>query len=139
MTTTLDHYHYQASIDTRWHDNDIYGHVNNVVYYSYFDSTINRYLINHAGLDIHQGDVIGFVVSSQCEFHAPVAYPACLIVGLGVIRLGRSSVTYQLGLFDADGAHKATGQVVHVFVDRATQKACEMPALLRSGLEKLKL
>jgi acyl-CoA thioester hydrolase len=131
-----DAYPYQAPITTRWMDNDIYGHVNNVTYYSYFDSTANRYLIEH-GLDIHTGDVIGLVVESHCQFHAPVAYPAELVAGLRVDRLGNRAVTYGLAIFDGGELAAAHGYVVHVFVDRATRAAVPIPETLRDALARI--
>lgn len=134
--TRRDFAHFQ-SLSTRWADNDIYGHVNNVTYYAYFDSTVNTYLIN-AGLDIHQGDTVAFVVSSQCQYLAPVSFPDPLEIGLSVARLGNSSVTYQLGVFlNGDEKLCAHGQFVHVFVDRKTQKPVPIPAHLRAALTRL--
>ena len=95
--------HFQP-ITTRWHDNDIYGHVNNVVYYSYFDSAVNAYLIARGGLDIHEGEVVGFVVSSSCDYFASIAFPDVLEVGLRVGKLGNSSVQYELAIFKAGEA-----------------------------------
>ncbi|MCR8916081.1 acyl-CoA thioesterase [Marinobacter panjinensis] len=125
-------------ITTRWMDNDIYGHVNNVTYYSYFDTTINRYLIEVGGLDINNAPVVGYVVNSNCQFKKPVAYPDALEAGLRVIRIGNSSVTYELGLFrngDVDPA--ALGQVVHVFVDREQNRAAAIPQTIREALERI--
>lgn len=123
-------------VSTRWMDNDVYGHVNNVTYYSYFDSTINRYLIEEGGLDIHKAPVVGFVVSSSCQFRRPVAYPDALSVGLRVLKLGNSSVTYELGIFrESDSEASAVGQVVHVFVDRAENRSVSIPAPIRRCLE----
>lgn len=123
-------------VSTRWMDNDVYGHVNNVTYYSYFDSTINRYLIEEGGLDIHKAPVVGFVVSSSCQFRRPVAYPDALSVGLRVLKLGNSSVTYELGIFrESDSEASAVGQVVHVFVDREENRSVSIPAPIRSCLE----
>ncbi|MBW7471270.1 acyl-CoA thioesterase [Marinobacter sp. F4218] len=119
-------------------DNDIYGHVNNVTYYSYFDTTINRYLIEVGGLDINNAPVVGYVVNSNCQFKKPVAYPDSLEAGLRVIRIGNSSVTYELGLFrngDVDPA--ALGQVVHVFVDREKNHAVAIPGSIRGALERI--
>ncbi len=123
-------------VSTRWMDNDVYGHVNNVTYYSYFDSTINRYLIEEGGLDIHKAPVVGFVVSSSCQFRRPVAYPDALSVGLRVLKLGNSSVTYELGIFrESDSEASAIGQVVHVFVDRDENRSVSIPAPIRRCLE----
>jgi len=126
------------SIPTRWMDNDVYGHVNNVQYYSYFDTVINEYLIRAGGLDIHGGDVIGVCAESQCTYRAALAFPSVVNAGLRVARLGRSSVTYELALFDGDAeAPAATGTFVHVFVHRATRRPVEIPAALRAALERL--
>jgi acyl-CoA thioester hydrolase len=129
--------HHQA-ISTRWTDNDIYGHVNNAIYYQYFDSVINAYLIDAGGLDIQGGPVVGFIVSSSCDFFAPVAYPAQLDVGVSVVKLGRSSVTYRIGLF-VQGQNEACacGSMVHVFVDSLSQRPVEMPPVLRAALQRL--
>ncbi len=122
---------------TRWRDNDIYGHINNVVYYSYFDSTINRYLIEQGGLDIHDGEHIAYVVSSGCDYLEAAAYPDSLSVGMKVDKLGNSSVRYGLALFGAAGPAKATGFVVHVFVNRESGRPVPIPERLRAALEKL--
>ncbi len=125
-------------IDTRWSDNDIYGHVNNVTYYAYFDSAANRYLIEEGGLDINDGSVVGYVVSSGCDYHAPVAYPEGLEAGLRVDRLGGSSVQYGIAIFrrgEEDAA--AHGHFVHVFVERAANRSVAVPTGLRAALEKI--
>ncbi len=125
-------------VSTRWADNDIYGHVNNVVYYAWFDSAVNRYLIEEGGLDIAGGDVVGFVVSSGCEYLAPVTYPEPIEVGIRVDRLGNSSVRYGVAVFRAgEDAACAHGHFVHVFVERATNRAVAMPGGLRGALERL--
>ncbi len=134
-------YRHFTAITTRWMDNDVYGHVNNVTYYSYFDTAANAYLIAH-GLDVHAAPVIALVVESACQFHAPVAYPTPLRAGLRVDRLGLRSVTYGLAIFTATGAITddaavAHGHVVHVFVDRITRTPAPIPALLRAALERL--
>ena len=113
-----DAFAHHQRLTTRWTDNDIYGHVNNAIYYQYFDSVINAYLIAAGGLNIHGGAVVGFIVSSSCDFFAPVAYPAELEVGVAVSKLGRTSVTYHTGLFVSGSADAcACGSMVHVFVD----------------------
>ena len=132
-----DAYRHFVPITTRWMDNDVYGHVNNVTYYSYFDTAANAYLIAN-GLDIHAAPVIGLVVESACRYHAPVAYPTPLRAGLRVDRLGRRAVTYGLAIFvEGDDAAIADGHLVHVFVDRATRTPVEIPAPLRAALERL--
>lgn len=125
-------------ITTRWMDNDIYGHVNNVTYYSYFDSAVNRYLIEEGGLDIHNAPIVGFVVNSSCNYRKPIAYPDSIEAGLRVIKLGNSSVTYGVGIFREDEAEAcAFGDFVHVFVNRAENRSVPIPQQIRTALEKL--
>ncbi|NUU35950.1 thioesterase family protein [Pseudomonas sp. C2B4] len=132
-----DFRHFQ-SITTRWHDNDLYGHVNNVVYYSYFDSAVNTYLIESGGLDIHQGNVIAYVVSSSCDYFASIAFPEPIEVGLAVSKLGNSSVHYSLGIFKAGEPQAcAAGRFVHVFVERASHRPVPIPQALRAALSEL--
>lgn len=125
-------------INTRWSDNDIYGHINNVIYYSYFDTAVNRYLIEAGGLDIKDGGIIGFVVNSGCEYHAPISYPELIEAGVRVDRLGNSSVQYGIAIFkqglDQAVAH---GHFVHVFVDRETNKSVSIPTSLRAALQRI--
>ncbi len=125
-------------ITTRWSDNDLYGHVNNVTYYSYFDTVANRYLIEAGGLDIHRAQVIGVVVESHCNYHSAVAYPQNLEAGLRVDKLGTRSVTYGIGIFEA-GAQQASanGHFVHVFVERANNTPAPVPDAIRRALEKI--
>ena len=121
-------------------DNDVYGHVNNVVYYSYFDTVINEYLIRIGGLDIHDGRVVGYCVESQCKFHAPLAFPETITACLRVAHLGTSSVRYEIALFrHGDDAPAATGYFIHVFVDRSENKPTAIPTSLRVCLEPLKV
>jgi acyl-CoA thioester hydrolase len=130
-------------VHTRWGDNDVYGHVNNAVYYQYFDSVINVYLIEQGGLDIHHADVVGLVVRSECDYFAPVAYPGDVTVGLGVERLGNSSVTYRLGLFQGEVADDtpvcAVARMVHVFTDMRTHRPVPLPAGIRAALARLQM
>lgn len=127
-------------ITTRWMDNDIYGHVNNVTYYSYFDSAVNRYLIEKGGLDIHNAPVVGYVVNSSCNYLSPIAYPDDIEAGLRVNKLGNSSVTYGVGIFKKGEATAcAFGDFIHVFVNRAENKSVPIPAAIRSALEKLQI
>lgn len=125
-------------ITTRWMDNDIYGHVNNVTYYAYFDTIANTYLIEQGGLDIHGGDTIGFVVNSRCDYHDAIAYPEKIEGALRVNRLGNSSVEYGIGIFK-EGADTvcANGTFTHVFVKRDNQRPTPIPAQLRKALEQL--
>lgn len=125
-------------IQTRWMDNDLYGHVNNVTYYSYFDTAVNSYLIAAGVLDIHGGAVIGLVVETGCRYFAPVAFPDRLEAGIAVTRLGNSSVTYTVGIFQ-DGADEAAaaGHFTHVYVDRATRRPTPLPDDFRNALGQL--
>ena len=131
-------YRFMHVIATRWLDNDVYGHVNNVVFYSYFDTVINFYLIRHGGLDIHAGGQIGLCVESHCTYAAPLAFPGNVEAALRVEKLGRSSVRYGVGLF-AEGAETAAaeGWFVHVFVDRDTRRPTAVGDRLRGALEQL--
>jgi acyl-CoA thioester hydrolase len=123
---------------TRWSDNDIYGHVNNVVYYSWFDSVVNRYLIEEGGLDISDGSIVGYVVDSGCAYHAPLAYPEAIEAGLRVDRLGNSSVRYGVGIFRAGEARAAAhGYFVHVFVERPSESPVAIPERLRTALAQI--
>ncbi|WP_018433484.1 acyl-CoA thioesterase [Paraburkholderia atlantica] len=131
-------YPHFLSITTRWMDNDVYGHVNNVVYYSYFDTVVNEYLIRAGVLDFEHGATIGLVVETQCNYFAPLVFPDRIDAGLRVARLGTSSVRYEVGLFrDGDAAPAAQGRFVHVYVDRATRRPVNLPAELRAALEPL--
>ena len=131
-------YPHVQRITTRWMDNDIYGHVNNVVYYSYFDTVINTWLIERAGLDIHGGAVIGLCAESHCAFKAPIEFPQIVEAGLRVAKLGRSSVRYEIGLFiEGQAPAVAEGWFVHVFVDRVTRRSIALPAAMRAALETL--
>ena len=135
---SADRYHYFLPITTRWMDNDVYGHINNVTYYSYFDTVANHFLIQEGGLDIHASPVIGLVVESKCSYRAPLAYPDRLRAGLRVDTLGSRSVTYGIGIFKEGEAQAAAhGYFVHVFVDRATRKAVAMPERLREALARI--
>lgn len=133
-----DSYPHRLAITTRWKDNDVYGHVNNVEYYSYFDTVINEFLIREGGLDIHRGPIIGLCAESHCAFHAALAFPSTVTAGLAVSKLGRSSVRYEIGLF-GEGAEEpaATGWFVHVFVDRETRRSAAIPEGVRAALERL--
>jgi acyl-CoA thioester hydrolase len=133
-----DDYPHFLTIPTRWMDNDIYGHVNNVVYYSYFDTIINRYLIDQGGLDIQAGPVIGVTAETQCRFRRPFAYPEPVEAGLCVVHLGTSSCRYEVGLFGAEAEARAEGYFIHVFVDRATNTAVPIPARIRAALENIR-
>jgi acyl-CoA thioester hydrolase len=125
-------------IPTRWSDNDVYGHVNNVVFYGWFDTVINRWLIEEGGLDPLAGDVIGLCAESHCRYVAPASYPEEVVAGLRVGKLGRSSVRYEIAIFRPDPeALLALGWFVHVFVDRAGRRPTPIPGRLRASLERL--
>ena len=126
------------SIGTRWMDNDAYGHVNNVVYYSWFDTAVNAYLIEHGVLDIHHGEAIGLVVETQCNYFSPLAFPQTVEAGLRVARLGSSSVRYEVALFAQDqDLCAARGHFVHVYVDRVSRRPVSLPDPLKQLLETL--
>ena len=132
------------SIATRWSDNDVYGHVNNVVYYSWFDSAVNGLLIEQGAIDIHAGRVIGLVIETQCNYFAPVAFPDAVLAGIRVAHIGASSVRYEVAIFPADesqsqsGLCAARGHFIHVYVDRESRRPMPLPARLLSFLETLK-
>jgi acyl-CoA thioester hydrolase len=129
--------HFQR-IPTRWMDNDAYAHVNNVVYYAWFDTVVNEHLIREGGLDIARSPAIGLVVETHCRFFAPITFPDAVDAGMAVTRLGRSSVTYAIGLFrEGDGAAAAAGRFVHVWVDRATRRPVDIPPRVRAALAPL--
>ena len=135
---TRDRYPHFLAIPTRWIDNDIYGHVNNVRYYEFFDTVINRYLIEAGGLDIHGDGVIGIAVETMCRFHRSLVFPDIVDAGLRVGKLGTSSVRYEVGLFRAgEPMPAASGHFVHVFVERQSQRPTPVPARLRTALEAL--
>ena len=127
-------------IGTRWSDNDLYGHVNNVVYYSWFDTAVNGLLIERGALDIQRGSVIGYVVETGCSYFSPLAFPEPVVAGIRVARTGSSSVRYEVALFPGDEALPcaARGHFVHVYVDRATRRPTPLPAELLRVLETLK-
>jgi acyl-CoA thioester hydrolase len=135
---TRAHYRHFLAIPTRWMDNDAYGHVNNVTYYSYFDTVVNEHLINAGGLDIRDGPVVGYVVETSCRFHRSLSFPETIDAGLRVARLGRTSVTYEIALFpQAAETPAATGRFVHVWVDRASERPADVPAHIRAALAPL--
>lgn len=125
-------------ITTRWADNDTYGHVNNVTYYSYFDSAVNRYLIEQGKMDIHDSPIVAFVVNSQCHYLSPIAYPDAIEVGIYVKKLGNSSVTYGVAIFKSGESEAvAHGDFVHVFVEREHNRSVSIPDNIRSALAEL--
>lgn len=131
-------YRHFLTIPTRWMDNDIYGHVNNVVYYSYIDTVANEYLIHKGGLDIHNDTIIGVAVESQCKYYRPLLFPDKIEAGLRVGHLGNTSVRYEIGLFsDRGDAVCATAYFVHVFVNRSNYKPVPIPDKLRQALAEI--
>lgn len=133
-----DAYRHFSSISTRWMDNDAYGHINNVVYYSYFDTVVNRYLIEAGALDVERSPVIGLVVETHCNYFASLAFPQTVEAGLRVAQLGSSSVRYEIGLFGAgEPLAAACGHFVHVYVDRVTRRPAPLPPTLIHTLQGL--
>lgn len=131
-------YRHFTVIPTRWGDNDAYGHVNNVVYYAYFDSAVNRFLIENGVLDITRSTTVGLVVETRCTYFSSLAFPDTVHVGLKVTQLGRSSVRYEIGVFrNSDDSAAAVGQFVHVYVDRASQRPVPVPDAVRAVLQPL--
>ena len=127
-------------IATRWSDNDVYGHVNNVIYYGWFDTAVNGLLIAQGAIDIHAGKVIGLVIETQCNYFAPVAFPEAVLAGIRVAHIGSSSVRYEVAIFPADESCLcvARGHFIHVYVDRESRRPAPLPAPLLSFLETLK-
>jgi acyl-CoA thioester hydrolase len=131
------HFH---EITTRWMDNDAYGHVNNVVYYSWFDTVVNEFLITNGALDIEHGAVIGLVVETQCNYFASVAFPERISAGLCVTKLGNSSVRYEVSIFrEEDETASAQGHFIHVYVDRVTRKPTSIPDSMRTLLQSIQI
>ena len=131
-------YRHVLPIQTRWADNDAYGHINNVVYYSWFDTVVNHYLIASGALDIERSPVIGLVVETRCSYFSELAFPHPVEAALRVARIGSSSVRYEIGLFAAGAlSASAQGHFIHVYVDRATRKPAPLPAALRAALERI--
>jgi acyl-CoA thioester hydrolase len=131
-------YRWFMTIATRWADNDAYGHVNNTVYYAWFDTVVNAWLVEAGLLDIDKGDPIGLVVETGCSYFAPLSFPGDVEVGIAIERRGRSSVTYRIGVFGAgqDGP-SAQGHFTHVYVSRASRRPAPLPESWRSKLERL--
>jgi acyl-CoA thioester hydrolase len=133
-----EHYRVFRAIGTRWMDNDVYGHVNNVVYYSWFDTAVNAWLIEQGTLDIHGGSVIGLVIETQCNYFAPLAFPQTVEAGIRVAHLGQSSVRYEVGLFAAgEPLAAACGHFIHVYVDRETRRPVALSEKLKTTLETI--
>ena len=133
---TPEEFPHLLEIQTRWNDNDVYGHVNNVVYYAYFDTVINRFLIEQGGLDIDRSPVIGVCVESQCSFKHSIAFPDTIAARLRVEKLGNTSVRYAIGIFHGQ-VLCAQGSFVHVFVDRATRRPTPIPSPIREALARI--
>ncbi len=135
---TTANYRWFCDITTRWMDNDIYGHINNVAYYSYFDTAANLYLIQKGGLDIAKSSSIGVVVESKCSYREPIAYPDAIRAGLRVDHLGNRSVTYGIGIFSGKNEiASASGTFVHVTVDRVSRKPVSIPEEIRKALQAI--
>ena len=135
LRTAYPHFN---EISTRWMDNDAYGHVNNVVYYSWFDTVVNAHLIEQGVLDIHHGQTIGLVIETQCNYFAPVQFPQTIEAGLRVARIGSSSVRYEVGIFvQGEPMTAAKGHFIHVYVDKASRRPTALPSNLKTVLEAL--
>lgn len=131
------HFH---RIETRWKDNDVFGHVNNVVYYSYFDTAVNAFLIEHGVLDLQRSTIVGLVAETQCRYYSSIAFPDTVYVGLRLAHLGTSSIRYEVGIFRNDDlTASAQGYFVHVYVDRETNRPVPMPAALVKAAELLRV
>lgn len=137
---TREAYPHFLAIQTRWNDNDVYGHVNNIEYYGYFDTVINHWLITEGGLDVQRGKAVGLCVESHCNYRDGVSFPGVVDAGLRVAKLGNSSVRYEIGVFD-QGAEEpaAEGWFVHVFVDAVTRRPTEIPAEIRAALARIEV
>jgi acyl-CoA thioester hydrolase len=132
-------YRHFTAIDTRWSDNDAYRHVNNVVYYGFFDTAVNRHLIEAGALHLDRSAAVGLVVETQCRYHAPVRFPDRVHVGLRVAQVGRSSVRYELAVFRNDEPRAAAeGHFVHVYVDRATNRPVPVPPAVLDAVAPLR-
>jgi acyl-CoA thioester hydrolase len=133
-------YRYFQTITTRWNDNDAYGHVNNIVYYSWFDTAVNQFLIENRVLDIERSPVIGLVIETQCNYFQAVAFPEQITAGVSVARLGNSSVRYEVGIFrEGQDTAAAQGHFMHVYVDRASRRPTLIPEAMRTLLESIQV
>lgn len=133
-----DSYRHFLEIPTRWADNDVYGHVNNVIYYAYFDTAVNHYLLSKSVLDFTNGAVIGLVIETSCRYHAPMSFPDIVHAGLRVAKIGTSSVRYEIGLFrNNEPRASADGYFVHVYVDTTTRRPTPIPPALREALQAI--
>ncbi len=135
---SLSDYPHHLSIPTRWNDNDIYGHVNNAVYYAFFDTAVNRFLIDNGLLDLEKSKTIGLVVETGCAYFAPISFPDNITAGLRIAKLGKSSVRYEIGLFrNDDTAAAAQGHFIHVYVDKETRRPVAIDGKMRDVLKTL--
>jgi len=133
-----EYFRHFLPITTRWADNDVYGHVNNVVFYQWFDTVVNQFLISRGTLDIHGSDAIALVVETHCNYFSPVAFPEPITAGLCVVQLGKSSVRYEVGIFRGDDqVASAQGHFVHVYVDRASRQPTAIPSQARALLTSI--
>ena len=135
---TRDHFAHFLTIPTRWMDNDVYGHVNNVIYYSWIDTVVNRYLIDYAGLDIHAAPVVGYCVDSGCTYRRSFTFPDVVHAGLCVTKLSSRSVRFEIGLFgENEDTPRATGFFVQVYVNRAENRSVAIPERIRAALQNI--
>ena len=135
---SIQNYPHFLTIPTRWIDNDVYQHINNVIYYSFFDTAVNHYLIDRGLLDIKNGTIIGLVVETHCNYFSPIEFPEIVRAGLRVSKIGNSSVRYEIGLFKADSNEaSAQGHYVHVYVDREGRRPTKIPLPMREALENI--
>ena len=137
-SATRSDFKWFSTVTTRWMDNDSYGHVNNVIYYSWFDTAVNQFLIANGVLDIENSHVIGLVIETQCNYFAPLAFPDRIAIGIRVAKLGNSSVRYEVGVFREDEEKvSAQGHFVHVYVSRETRRPVSLPDNLRAVLQSI--
>jgi len=135
---SLDSYPHRLTIPTRWNDNDIYGHVNNAIYYLYFDTVVNRYLVDNGLLVVGESETVGLVVDTGCAYFAPISFPDNIVAGLRVAKLGSTSVRYEIGLFRNDETTAAAqGHFVHVYVDEKTRRPKPLSDAMIAQLSKL--
>ncbi|NNC35992.1 MAG: acyl-CoA thioesterase [Acidimicrobiales bacterium] len=135
---SLDSYPHTLTIPTRWNDNDVYGHVNNAIYYLYFDTVVNRYLVDNGLLEIGTSETVGLVVDTGCAYFAPISFPDDVVAGLRVAKLGSSSIRYEIGLFrNEETTASAQGHFVHVYVDEKTRRPKPLSAAMKTQLAKL--
>lgn len=136
----LSDYPHRLVIPTRWNDNDVYGHVNNSVYYFYFDTVVNKWLIDKGLLEIGKSETVGLVVETGCSYFAPISFPDDVVTGLRVTKIGNSSVRYEIGLFrNEDTQAAAQGHFVHVYVDEKTRRPVKISDTMRATLEEIVL